>query len=65
MSPEELVEILQRTMDEQGSAFRGLREEEEEAKRSSRQLRQEQEAAFHEALQKDKVFKLRYHLGYK
>ena len=60
VSPEELVEILQRTMDEQGSAFRGLREAEEEARRASRQLRQEQDASFLEALQKDKVLKLKY-----
>lgn len=55
VSPEELLEILQRTMEEQGSAFRALREAEDETLRRDRQLREEQDAAYLESLKKDKV----------
>ncbi|XP_010928213.1 plant UBX domain-containing protein 10 [Elaeis guineensis] len=55
VSPEELVNILQKTIEEQGSAFRALRTEEEEKIRANRQLRAEQDAAYLESLKKDKV----------
>lgn len=55
VSPEELVNILQKTIKEQGSAFRALRTEEEEKRRANRQLRAEQDAAYLESLKKDKV----------
>ncbi|KAJ0965206.1 hypothetical protein J5N97_026344 [Dioscorea zingiberensis] len=54
VSPEELVEILQRTIEEQGSAFRASRESEEETLRRNRRLWEEQDAAYHESLLKDK-----------
>ncbi|KAL6655366.1 hypothetical protein ACP70R_006192 [Stipagrostis hirtigluma subsp. patula] len=66
VSPSELVEILQRTIDEQGAAFRSFRPdeqatalrssrtaEEEERRRSALRLRQEQDAAYLESLRKD------------
>ncbi|XP_066394528.1 plant UBX domain-containing protein 10-like [Miscanthus floridulus] len=67
VSPSELVEILQRTIDEQGAAFRPSRpvekaaaarssrsaEEEERRRRSAQRLRQEQDAAYMESLRKD------------
>lgn len=66
VSPSELVEILQRTIDEQGTAFRPYRPdeqaaavrssrsaEEEERRRSALRLRQEQDAAYMESLRKD------------
>ena len=52
-------------MDEQGSAFGGLRESEEEATRASHQLQQEQDAAFLEALHKDKVLQSKHYQGCK
>lgn len=56
VSPAELVEILQRTMEEQGSAFGGaVRAREEERRRVDQRLREEQDAAYVEALQKDQV----------
>ncbi|XP_031287767.1 plant UBX domain-containing protein 10-like [Pistacia vera] len=66
ISPAELVEILQRTMEEQGSAFGGARAKEEEKARAiarakeeekikaDRQLREEQDAAYLAALKIDK-----------
>lgn len=54
VSPAELVEILQRTIEEQGSSFRAARAAEEEMKRANRLLREEQDAAFHAALEIDK-----------
>ncbi|KAF2315890.1 hypothetical protein GH714_040685 [Hevea brasiliensis] len=64
ISPAELVEILQRTVEEQGSAFgnpRANQEEkirakakEEEKIRADRQLREEQDAAYLTALKIDK-----------
>lgn len=64
ISPAELVEILQRTVEEQGSAFgipRANQEEkirarskEEEKIRADRQLREEQDAAYLAALKIDK-----------
>ncbi|KAK4749659.1 hypothetical protein SAY87_027108 [Trapa incisa] len=56
ISPSELVEILQGTLEEQGPAF-GLgssRYEREEKIRANRRLREEQDAAYHAALQMDK-----------
>ncbi|XP_008811136.2 plant UBX domain-containing protein 10-like [Phoenix dactylifera] len=54
VSPEELVNILQKTIEEHGSAFRASRTEEEENRRANRQLRVEQDAAYLESLKKDK-----------
>ncbi|XP_052175842.1 plant UBX domain-containing protein 10-like [Diospyros lotus] len=53
VSPAELVEILQRTLDEQGLAFGSGRAREEERTRVDRRLRQEQDAAYLSALQAD------------
>lgn len=70
VSPSELVEILQRTIDEQGAAFRSSRPdeqaaalaasraEEEERRRSALRLRQEQDAAYLESLRKDEVLSM-------
>ncbi|XP_028548754.1 plant UBX domain-containing protein 10-like [Dendrobium catenatum] len=58
VSPEALVEILQRTLEEQGSAFRLSITAEEEVIRENRRLREEQDKAYLAALQKDKVFKI-------
>ena len=68
VSPSELVEILQRTIDEQGAAFRASRPdeqaaairsartaEEEERRRSALRLQQEQDAAYLESLRRDQV----------
>lgn len=57
ISPSELVEILQRTLEEQGPAFGlGSSRNEREAKiRADRRLREEQDAAYLAALQIDKV----------
>uniref|UniRef100_A0A5B6YK61 Putative FAS-associated factor 2-like n=1 Tax=Davidia involucrata TaxID=16924 RepID=A0A5B6YK61_DAVIN len=54
VSPAELVEILQRTMEEQGLAFGSARAKEEEQRRADRRLREEQDAAYLAALQIDK-----------
>ncbi|KAG1363832.1 plant UBX domain-containing protein 10 [Cocos nucifera] len=59
VSPEELVNILQKTIEEQRSAFRALRTEEEEKIRENRQLRAEQDAAYLESLKKDKFISCR------
>ncbi|KAJ4758667.1 FAS-associated factor 2 [Rhynchospora pubera] len=48
------MEILHRTLDEQGSAFNAMRSEEERTRRENQQLRQEQDAAYLESLRKDK-----------
>ncbi|EMS58440.1 FAS-associated factor 2-B [Triticum urartu] len=65
VTPSELVEMLQRTIDEQrvafrasmaddhAAAFRASRAEEEERRRSALRLRQEQDAAYLESLRKD------------
>ncbi|GJZ32044.1 plant UBX domain-containing protein 10-like protein [Tanacetum coccineum] len=53
MSPEELVEILQTTLEEQGLACDNRREKEEEKRRADIRLRQEQDAAYAESLQAD------------
>ncbi|XP_058113106.1 plant UBX domain-containing protein 10-like [Magnolia sinica] len=53
VSPAELVEILQLTLEEQTSAFRA-KAVEEERRRANRQLREEQNAAYHVALQIDR-----------
>lgn len=65
ISPAELVEILQRTVEEQGLAFGNARAtedekiraraKEEEKIRADRQLREEQDAAYLAALKIDKV----------
>uniref|UniRef100_A0ACD5XT49 Uncharacterized protein n=1 Tax=Avena sativa TaxID=4498 RepID=A0ACD5XT49_AVESA len=69
VTPSELVEILQRTIDEQraafrastaddqAAAFRASRAEEEERRRSALRLRQEQDASYQESLRKDQVQK--------
>ncbi|XP_020595281.1 plant UBX domain-containing protein 10-like [Phalaenopsis equestris] len=54
VSPEALVEILQRTLEEQGAAFRLSIVEEEEMIRANRELREEQDKSYLAALQKDK-----------
>ncbi|PKI59114.1 hypothetical protein CRG98_020480 [Punica granatum] len=57
ISPFELVEILQRTVEEQGPAF-GLgssKAEQEEKVRADRRLREEQDAAYLAALKIDKI----------
>ncbi|XP_059657917.1 plant UBX domain-containing protein 10-like [Cornus florida] len=54
VSPAELLEILQRTMEEQGLVFGSSRVKEEEKRRSDRRLREEQDAAYVAALQIDK-----------
>lgn len=53
VSPAELVETLQRTMEEQGLAFDSARANEEEKRRADRKLREEQDVAYVTALQKD------------
>lgn len=67
VSPAELVEILQRTMEEQGLAFGGaVRAREEERRRvvdQDQRLREEQDAAYVEALQKDQDKELFMNLG--
>ncbi|KAL8097940.1 plant UBX domain-containing protein 10-like [Apium graveolens] len=56
VSPAELVEILQRTMEEQGSAFGGVKaREEEERRRVDRRIREEQDNAYLASLQKDQA----------
>lgn len=59
MPPEALVEILQRALEEQGSALMNERLKEEDGILSNRQLREGQDAAYQEALREDKVFLLR------
>lgn len=49
------MEILQRTVEEQGLAFGSARSERAEKIRADRQLREEQDAAYLAALQIDKV----------
>ncbi|GMQ10034.1 hypothetical protein CsSME_00053194 [Camellia sinensis var. sinensis] len=53
VSPAELVEILQRTMEEQGLAFGRARAKEKEKRRADQRLREEQDAAYAAALQAD------------
>lgn len=55
ISPTELVGILQRTVEEQGSAFRSSKVKQAEAIIADRRLREEQDAAYLAALQLDKV----------
>lgn len=55
LSPAELVEILQRTLEEQGLAFGSARAKQEEKIRADRRLREEQDAAYLASLQIDKV----------
>lgn len=58
VSPAELVEILQRTMEEQGVAFGGGRRANlEETRRKDRLLKEEQDAAYLAALKIDQVRK--------
>ncbi|ONI08295.1 hypothetical protein PRUPE_5G170100 [Prunus persica] len=54
ISPTELVGILQRTVEEQGSAFRSSKVKQAEAIIADRRLREEQDAAYLAALQLDK-----------
>lgn len=55
ISPAELVEILQRTVEEQGLAFGSARAKLKEKIRADRSLREEQDAAYLASLQIDKV----------
>lgn len=55
VSPAELVEILQKTMEEQGLAFGSARAKEEEKRRANQRLREEQDAAYFAALHIDQV----------
>ncbi|KAL2321799.1 hypothetical protein Fmac_026178 [Flemingia macrophylla] len=54
LSPAELLEILQRTLEEQGVAFESAKAKQEEKIRTDRRLREEQDAAYLAALQIDK-----------
>ncbi|CAK8563008.1 unnamed protein product [Lathyrus sativus] len=54
LSPAELVEILQTTLEEQGLAFGGAKAKRDEKIRADRRLREEQDAAYLKALQIDK-----------
>ncbi|XP_054807102.1 plant UBX domain-containing protein 10-like [Prosopis cineraria] len=54
VSAAELVEVLQRTMEEQGLAFGSDKARREEKIRADRRLREEQDAAYFAALQIDK-----------
>ncbi|KAK3033491.1 hypothetical protein RJ639_032720 [Escallonia herrerae] len=53
VSPAEMIEILQRTMEEQGLAFGSARAKEEEMRRVDRRLREEQDVAYLASLQID------------
>ncbi|KAL9239614.1 hypothetical protein vseg_013922 [Gypsophila vaccaria] len=53
VSPAELVEILQRTLEEQGVAFGSSRARDEETRGLDRRLREEQDAAYLAALKLD------------
>ncbi|KAH9610210.1 hypothetical protein KSS87_008286 [Heliosperma pusillum] len=53
LSPAELVEILQSTLEEQGVAFGSSRTKEEENRRADRRLREDQNAAYLASLQLD------------
>lgn len=55
------MEILQRTLEEQGVAFGSARAKEEDRRRADRRLREEQDAAYLAALKLDQVF---IHLTY-
>lgn len=55
VSPAELVEILHRTMEEQGLAFGSGRAKEQEKLRADRRLREEQDVAYIASLQIDQV----------
>ncbi|XP_073127889.1 plant UBX domain-containing protein 10-like [Henckelia pumila] len=54
VSPGELVEILQRTLEEQGPAFGSGRAKRQEKANSTRRLREEQDAAYLASLQIDR-----------
>lgn len=53
VSSQELVEILQKAVEEQGSALINARPEEEEKRLSDRQIREDQDAAFRAAMRAD------------
>jgi FAS-associated factor 2 len=55
LSPAELVEILQTTLEEQGLAFGSAKAKRHEKILADRRLREEQDAAYFKALQLDKV----------
>lgn len=55
VSPAELVETLQRTLEEQGLAFGSGRAREEDKRRADRRLREEQDLAYFAALKIDQV----------
>lgn len=60
LSPTELVEILQTTLEEQGLAFGSDKAKRDEKIRADRKLREEQDAAYLEALKIDKVVQCVY-----
>jgi FAS-associated factor 2 len=55
LSPAELVEILQTTLEEQGLAFGSAKAKRDEKIRADRRLREMQDAAYFKALQIDQV----------
>lgn len=55
VSPAELVEILQRTMEEQGVALGFDMAKQDEKRRADHRLREEQDVAYLAALQIDQV----------
>ncbi|KAK9073535.1 hypothetical protein SSX86_007859 [Deinandra increscens subsp. villosa] len=55
VTPQELVERLQTTLEEQGMAFDNGRAKDEEIRRSNIRLRQEQDAAYSASLQADQL----------
>lgn len=55
LSAGELVEILQRTVEEQGLTFGSAKVKQDDKIRADRRLREEQDAAYLAALQIDKV----------
>jgi hypothetical protein len=58
LSPAELVEILQTTLEEQGLAFGSAKAKRDEKIRADRRLREMQDAAYFKALQIDQVVNL-------
>lgn len=62
VSSQELVEILQKAVEEQGSALINARLEEEGMRLSNQQLREEQDAAYRAALRTDQERDQRRHL---
>ncbi|KAK1269360.1 hypothetical protein QJS04_geneDACA013750 [Acorus gramineus] len=63
VTPDQLVEVLQRTMDEHETALRRTRADDEERIREIRQVREEQDAAYLASLQADKQILIRFPNG--